>query len=327
VNGKEYFWLVDSRNNCLLWFSATEGAKVEKHCFDYEGPEGIGEIVGVSRGTSSEVLFTSSKPGHYFFDPEKKNVRKVELKSRQDSTFTSGNFTSNYYEDYSVIGDTGYFMQTAFLQVTNVGRRFPNYKMVAGTSHKTWETNLSGFTFPADYHQEKQLMPFPSLTGDDDKLVVSILMDNRLHSYSPSTGILRVHDVKSKYFPDEFPEIVNDDGQDREEYFAVHPYYTAILYDRYRDLYYRIAKVPAGEDLNHIQARKNTYFWNPRQFSIMVLDASLKVQDEFLLPADTYVLKNMAVTEKGLTISRMHPMNDENNVEDQISFDVFLYSN
>jgi hypothetical protein len=326
INGQEFLFKLNKRDNCILQIEPKEGGKVTRYCFDVEGPEGVGQIEGVSQGTETELVFASRKPVHYFFNPVSKETRKVELKSEEGIAFTPGMFTSKFYEEYVTIGDTGYFLQSGYLQVTDLGRQYPDYKMIAGTHNKTAETNYTSFTFPADYHAKKQLMGISSLAGDDEKLVVSIFMDNRLHVYNPADGSDSNTLVKSKYFPDDFPEIVNNDGQDRLEYFARHPFYSSILYDPYREVYYRIAKMPAGDDLTHILERKNIYFYNPHQFSVMVLDKSLKLLDEFLLPADTYVMKNMVVTKDGLAISKMHPLNSEAKVEDQLVLDVFQFS-
>jgi len=102
---------------------------------------------------------------------------------------------------------------------------------------------------------------------------------------------------------------------DRRLYFAASARYGNIIYDPYRQVYYRFVypKVEVEEDSNLQQI---ALF--PTPFSIMILDKDLNTLGEQFFES-LFVTSNAFVGKDGLYLSINHPENDENQ-EDYLSF-------
>jgi hypothetical protein len=94
--------------------------------------------------------------------------------------------------------------------------------------------------------------------------------------------------------------------------------YASMLYDSYRNVYYRFA-FPTIPDVTADELRNLRTA--PGPFVIMVFDENLKLLTEKLFEAGTYLPDNSFVGEKGLYISINHPDNPKNK-EDQMAFEV-----
>jgi hypothetical protein len=96
-----------------------------------------------------------------------------------------------------------------------------------------------------------------------------------------------------------------------------------MIYDKYRDVYYRIAypetEMENGENYLEIfrTGRKN--------FSIIILDKEFKIIGETLFPDYTYISNTMFVSEKGLFIRSNHHKSAAFE-EDKLIFDCFELS-
>ncbi|WP_369049356.1 DUF4221 family protein [Tenacibaculum sp. UWU-22] len=132
--------------------------------------------------------------------------------------------------------------------------------------------------------------------------------------------------VRSKYKEREVKQIRCDKLWDREPYFK-HSYesflYTYLVYDRYRDVYYRFCK--------HL---KKDYNMNDKfnslndTFSIMVLDNQLNViyETAILNTKPKYISFDYFINKEGLWISTNNPDN-ENYKEDELGFELFELKN
>ena len=95
-------------------------------------------------------------------------------------------------------------------------------------------------------------------------------------------------------------------------------YYSLILYDQYRNVYYRLVGFPIPEE--DIQSRDFERKYT-RQFSIMVLDEQFNVLSEHLLPRFEYLLpQSIFISEEGLNIQK------RTEDEDLMHFDVFKFN-
>lgn len=99
------------------------------------------------------------------------------------------------------------------------------------------------------------------------------------------------------------------------------PYYGDIIYDEYRQLYYRIAypkdSLKEGESLSDMMQSGRT------RFSIIILDKDLNVVGETMFPENLYRSNLYYIEKDGLYISSNHYKNSHYN-EDNLSFDRFI---
>ena len=101
------------------------------------------------------------------------------------------------------------------------------------------------------------------------------------------------------------------------------PNYGGILYDPYREVYYRIA-YPAteiGRKLKDREAMELLQFGR-KNFTIMILDKQFRLLGETRMPDYTYNSNLLFVRPDGLYISYSHPFNENYN-DDELCFQLF----
>jgi hypothetical protein len=85
--------------------------------------------------------------------------------------------------------------------------------------------------------------------------------------------------------------------------FVTNGFYHNVLYDKYRNLYYRFVKLPDDYDEKDDLMKLVKY---PQNFSIIVLNKDFEVIGETKLPSKMYVFTDAFVAEKGLYLSINH---------------------
>jgi hypothetical protein len=323
MNSGEFMFLVNKRNNSLVQIDVKNPENLIIHKFERDGPSGIGGIRGVAKFDDNTLVLVSENVVHYFYDLSNKKITKSDLIDVESGEMLKqADFTSNDYEEYCKIGSIGYFMQSTKTWSTSLGRDDPDYKLVAYYDEEDREYGFSDFQFPDDYNTKTNYWNRPSIATDGERIYLSLFSDHRVHIYDGVSQNSKV--AKSKFVNEIFTQIdIHDQSIDALEYLAIEPYYIGLIYDKYRNLFYRIAKITKDEDIPYLKKNSQFYASRPMQFSVMVLDEDLNVLSETLLERDKYLHMNIVVLEAGLAISKMHPANEEQS-EEYLEFDIFL---
>ncbi len=95
--------------------------------------------------------------------------------------------------------------------------------------------------------------------------------------------------------------------------------YQNLIYDEFRDIFYRIAQV---NDEIRDEENPGDLFQTPLRFSIMLLSPDLKILAEELLPRGKFSPTNFFVDKEGLWLSENHPLNRDFD-EDSLRFRCF----
>lgn len=123
--------------------------------------------------------------------------------------------------------------------------------------------------------------------------------------------------VRSKYFDKvQLPDELTASPED----FCVNAWYNNLLYDPYREVYYRIAYPPSTLDKG-VRPMELVQFGR-KNFSIIILDKDFRILGETLFPDNTYNPTIMLVRPEGLYISDSHYLNPQFN-DDILSFRKF----
>jgi len=144
----------------------------------------------------------------------------------------------------------------------------------------------------------------------------------------PNEPAIYVHNIKNFDVPikktahiPSFGKLMNGTSNKRSERlqlaFALdHALYTKILFDPFRNVYYRIASVPSGRyldsDLDHWDA------FGRNAVGVVMLDLEFNIIGFELLPPETYNCCRAFVGEEGLFLSKNNPFRpafDENKLE------------
>ena len=167
-------------------------------------------------------------------------------------------------------------------------------------------------------------MTIPSYCYNGKEFIYSFAFDENLYVLSTDFKLHKKVNASSRYIesvsiPSNIPTQMNLGIKMMCEI----PYYGDIIYDEYRQLYYRIAypkeSLKKGESLLDMTQSGRT------RFSIIIMDKNLKVIGETMFPENSYRSNLYYVDKDGLYISSNHYKNPHYK-EDSLSFDRFIVS-
>jgi hypothetical protein len=140
---------------------------------------------------------------------------------------------------------------------------------------------------------------YRTLSGEGE-LVFSFAIHDSLYIYSNRGTHLRTVPAKSRYM-DEFPPppYIDTDQRATLEYATTIPMYKAIIWDKYRNFYYRIAT--HAQSARNASGRINNV--NDRPWSIIVLDQQFRILGEQRFPAGNYYYAAIYPVKDGLLIA------------------------
>ena len=146
---------------------------------------------------------------------------------------------------------------------------------------------------------------FPSrVKGRDDFLVYSFGIDHNLQVLLPN-GTVNEHEARSDYFDSIDPIRRNED---ETEAFLKRGIYAMVIYDKYRNVYYRIAGLETDDILPNGKPKAEIH----KRYSIIILDENFnKIGETVLEPVEQFLIKDWFVCKEGLCISNANPLNKE----------------
>ena len=149
---------------------------------------------------------------------------------------------------------------------------------------------------------------------DGTHFVYSFYYDENIYVATPAHDSIRKIAVKSSYFDKvDLPGELTATPQD----FCEKPWYGNLLYDRYRNVYYRIAypRTTIEKEVRPFELLA----YGRKNFSTIILDKEFNKIGETLFPDYTYSAKGMIILEDGLYISDSHYLNPQFS-DDVLSF-------
>ncbi len=167
--------------------------------------------------------------------------------------------------------------------------------------------------FPLSFYQ-KEYMAFDCIfeLNSEGALFVNYQKENCIYEYNKNVEYERTINFQSKYIKDGFIYIkkVDSVGFDYNSIQQIsHPFFRALYYDKYRNLYYLSAI--------HAQNYKNedgtlNDYWD-RCWSIIVFNSNFEIIDEIYMEPKKYRFSELAVSKDGLLISNNVESNPEFN--------------
>ena len=329
-NDKEYlmFGNLEKRQHELLIYDI-EGQNLQRRIpLDKEGPNGIPAICGcIPFGDSSNFLISQHNAGRATIaDGEGNVLRRYNMKKTTsknglwaDCRFGLSYFhTPSFTKDSIVYFSNGFFLRKRLnredwktipmfnslnLKNGHVGTLSINYPDIFEDDVKVPAGGGYNFTYDYNYKQERLVC---SLTGYDSIMVTDDLKQ------------VRWYNGKSRYLKSIRPRVYEADGLNWLREATENPAYHNIMYDKYRDVYYRIAEFPYEFKPNE------SAFDDPkgREFSIIIFDKDLNIIGETKFPGNKYFYKMSFVGRDGLYISENNEANPEFD-EDKLVFACF----
>ena len=334
---KEYllFGNLEKRQHELLIYDIEKQNLHKRIPLEKEGPNGVPGIWGcIPFFDSKTFLVSQHNSGRMsIIDGEGIVVQKYSMRQSLDKTKRRGLwvdsrfgvsffYTPSFIKDSIVYFSNGIFIQYKINQrldreVWKTIPMFNSLNLKNGHIHTLpikypdiFEDDVKvpaggGYEFTYDYNYKQERLVC-SLTGYDSIMVTDDLKQ------------VRWYNGKSRYLKSMRPKVYEADGFDWLREATENPAYHNIMYDKYRDVYYRIVELPYELKQNE------SPFDTPkgREFSIIIFDKDLNIIGETKFPGNKYLYKMSFVGRDGLYISENNLANPEFD-EDKLVFACF----
>lgn len=204
----------------------------------------------------------------------------------------------------------------------------PNYfkhKIEGWLNLETGSIRQSDYSFPANHytaHSYAQSV-FPYRVFRDSLSIVSFQSQDSLYVYNHNLQKLKSYAGKSRYQSIDFISFDTANSNDMErvkEYLIVNPIYQKLLYDPYRNVYYRF--FAKEQSLKGENGTYNTIF--SKELILMVFDSNFKIIDEKNI-GNGYAWFFSFVTPKGLYVRKYDAQKQKENNNNYEKFTVFTW--
>ncbi|MHA7100514.1 DUF4221 family protein [Roseivirga pacifica] len=313
---------VDPVRNEIERYSLQDGKLFDKMTYDREGPKGVGTLIEIGiLGLDSVLIFPPFDNSFYqsrFSDAALNKVAYNKPDEYSPIRSMTNYFSSPAYTDGQYIYTKTLFGGNYMLMENEELSEKP---LMYRVNVASGAVEFAHFTFPDDYWADGKTSYEFSTAANDGQFAFSFYGDHNIYVANSFDEELRPIIAKSNYLPADF-ECLPEAGsrEDRLRYFATTQHYGSLIYDTYRNVYYRFCYPKV--DLNGSEDVMSLVQFPPA-FSIMILDSEFKVLGEKLIEKESQLAPgNVFVGSKGLYISINHPDHPDN-LEDYFSFTLF----
>ncbi|GMQ26295.1 hypothetical protein Aoki45_29770 [Algoriphagus sp. oki45] len=318
---REFFFNLIWESNTLQVYDLSSGNKIKSLSFEAEGPSGVGDVFAFHVHSLDSIFLFSPPFGQRFHlaNLEGQILKKFEYEIPE--------------------GGGSAFVHNAFMisppvlegSKLAVNHRFPQNmreltgEKLAGQSFgyqidlSTGETEYFAHLYPNDYLTSGLKSVDFSRAQGKNQIVYSLVGDHRVFVASSFEEEWKSVIAKSQFLDEALPSF-NADAvyEEFQSYAFSSSRYGSILFDPYREVYYRIA-FPTLSEASIADIRSLGNALGP--FVVMVLDSDLKVITEKKFESGKYHPDNVFVGKKGLYLSLQHPNNPENR-EEEMQFEL-----
>lgn len=322
--GKDFVFNINWTQNSLQIYDVMKGEKINELFFQAEGDQQVGRIFGFHvHNFDSIFLFTQQASEIIMIDSTNRIKKRVtyELPDIYSNAFVH----NAYFISYPILRKDELIVKTHlqgnYREMTD--ETLEEKPITYSINLNTSQVKMLSQKYPEDYLNEGLKFYEYSMAGGKRNLVFSFFGDHRLF-YVNDEGELQSKMAKSKYLADQLPLFpIYGERENTYNYLLASDHYESLLFDKYRQLYYRFAfQKQETEGMTELSQLKEA----PNSFSVMILNKDLDVIDEVLFNEKKYLPNNVFVGKKGLYISTSHPDNLENK-ENKMVFDLLKVTN
>lgn len=318
-DGREYLTFQNQSRNEIVFFdmSTQQLAFIIKP--EVDGPNGIGFLRGYTiRNLDSIFVATQGKSEISLINSNAEVKNRYPYEMTNDGTMLYYNNMNSFYYCPAVFIDNKMYIKPT------TSRSMDVRPVSATVDLKTKQVDaLSGFQYPSFPKTDNPA----KMSGKEEDFSRCFSGEQFVYSFYFAEDIyvtdidhrsVQAFNVKSKYI--DRIEYTDDFGNLTFEDILAAPTYGNLLYDPYRQVYYRIAypKVEVDKGVNGLELLQ----YGRKRFSIIILDKDFHIIGETLFPDYTYNNVLMFVRKDGLYISSSHFMNPEYS-DDLLTFQRF----
>ena len=323
-DGKEYLHFENSRKGQyeIITFDLEKQDVHKRLPIAPEGPNGIPAMYGSKPFPDSKnyLIFQGMAFRVTQMDGDGKVLRNYQLKS-------PGRFVRMILSTFCYFPS---FVRDSVLYVdqrvaSRKKRNLDRYPIFATLDLRTGELGFAPLDFPKTFKGDySHIRSGDSFTYDynykENRLVCSFLESDSIMVTDDLTHT-KWYNAKSQFLDSMIPYLndAGDDVQDiiRREQKAK---YWHIMYDKYRDVYYRFAEMPC--ELAKDENPYDEFAPKAREFSVIILDKDFRIIGETKFPGNKYFIRMSFVGRDGLYISENNLANPDFD-EDKLVFACF----
>jgi len=309
--GQNYFSFLNKDVNRIYVYNL-DHENIEYYIsFDREGPDGVGSIEGYYIFSPDSILLldnwtntlsmidkTGSLLVKYIISENSHLNNPLLPVPKLGTTNPVYNFNGKYYF-------TGYSIGEFFNETKS------NRPVIMSFDKESKNVSYD-FSYP-DIYQDVSWggTSFRTIYSDINpkikNLIISFPADHNLWFYDLKNGKAISKYAGSQNFGDitSLDKIKNFmERQTLAEFFGKNPSYSSVIYDQYRDVYYRIADHPIQNyDANHRETKV-------KKFSIIILNNKMEKIGESLVPHLSHSRLSYFISEEGLNLQKYHDNED-----------------
>ena len=323
-DGKEYLHFENSQKGMyeIVTFDLEKQDVHRRLPIQSEGPNGIPAMFGSRPYPDSKnyLIFQSTAFRISQMDGNGNVIQNYQLKS--PGRFVRAMLASFCYFPTFVRDSVLYFDQPV---ASRKKRNLDNYPLFAGLDLRTGELGFASLYFPTTFDGDySHISSGDRFTYDynynKDRLVCSFLESDSIMVTDDLSNV-KWYNAKSRFLKSMTPYI-NDMKEDVNDIIRYEeaPKYWHLMYDKYRDVYYRFAEMPC--ELAKDEDPYSEFAPKAREFSVIILDKDFRIIGETKFPGNKYFYKMSFVGRDGLYISENNLANPEFD-EDKLVFACF----
>ena len=318
-NGKRYLSFLNYGTTQLYFYDFDTEKFLSKVTLEQEGPDGVGMLSGYYIKDFNHIYVSSYiYQGIIRVDTTGVIVQKIPYRKTGSGykIISSYNASSHPYLPPIFIGDKMYITQQ------NNERFCPAEKTPISVAIDTIQKKYTSLPLTFSILTEKQVKSNGdrfSRDYDGKNFIYSFYVDEDILVTSIDHAEVKRIKAKSKYIntPDEKLDFESESAPIKVLTLAR---YGDLIYDPYREVYYRFA-YPKTE------LEDNVNWWGKaiygrKKFSVIILDKDFQIIGETLFPEAIYNPYASFVSKEGLYISRDYQMNYDQS-EDFMTFELF----
>ena len=318
-NGKRYLSFLNYGTTQLYFYDFDTEKFLSKVTLEQEGPDGVGMLSGYYIKDFNHIYVSSYiYQGIIRVDTTGVIVQKIPYRKTGSGykIISSYNASSHPYLPPIFIGDKMYITQQ------NNERFCPAEKTPISVAIDTIQKKYTSLPLTFSILTEKQVKSNGdrfSRDYDGKNFIYSFYVDEDILVTSIDHAEVKRIKAKSKYIntPDEKLDFESESAPIKVLTLAR---YGDLIYDPYREVYYRFAypKTELDDKINWMG--KSVY--GRKKFSVIILDKDFQIIGETLFPEAIYNPYASFVSKEGLYISRDYQINYDQS-EDFMTFELF----
>lgn len=318
-HGRECLSFLNYRTNQILFYDWNTDRFLFKLNLSTEGPNGVTQVSGFYIKDFDHIyVSTYAYNGLIKVDTTGRVVQKIPYGTTAKGYKVVPSYTpsSHPYIAPVMVGDKMYITQKAVPRSHSVDET-PLSVVIDTTNHHVDELPLT-YSVLTEEEKNASNMQFSRIFNGKD-FIYSFYVSDEVIVASVDHSKVRKIKVKSRYLTSA-TEAQIDNEQGPRLYLEL-ARYGDLIYDSYREVYYRFAYPKVSLDKKMKWWGKSVY--GRKKFSVMILDKDFRVVGENLFPEGLYNSFVFFVHKDGLYISRDYQIGTGQQSEDYLTFELF----